>query len=37
MNTRCCEKQFSNVERRLESAIRNKVNKNVPDDRQPVE
>lgn len=37
MNSRRCERQFSNVERSLESVIRNKVDENVPDDRQEVE
>lgn len=37
MNSRCCERQYNNVERSLESAIRNKVDKNIPDDRQPIE
>lgn len=37
MNSRCCERQFSNVERSPESATRNKVDENVTDDRQPIE
>lgn len=34
MNSRHYERQFSNVEMSLESAIRNKGEENVPDDMQ---
>lgn len=39
MNSRCCERQFSNVERRersLECTIRSKVDVNVTDERHRV-
>lgn len=37
MNSRYCERKFSNVERSLKNAIRNTVDEKVPDDRQPIE
>jgi len=37
MNSRHYERQFSNIERSLESAIRNKGEENVPDDRQAID
>lgn len=34
MNIRNCERQFSNVEGSLRSAMKDKGDENVPDDRQ---